>query len=220
MNKEWEATVAPDGAGRRPAKQQERSLLTRGALLDATAREIDRHGHGSIAMHRIAREAGVTTGALTFHFPTKRQLLAELRELGLARIDERVSEVVKLPVAPLRGAHLLLLTLLELLHRDVVARAAVRLSGKILGGGDWSDSWLRPVRQMFRSAGEEGKLRAGVAPEAVTEMILRLAAGTEVCARGSDPKPEVAGVHFAQLCDMLLYGISAIRPPEADHTPH
>lgn len=211
--------MAPDGAGRRPAKQQERSLLTRGALLDATAREIDRHGHGSIAMHRIAREAGVTTGALTFHFPTKRQLLAALEELGIARIEERVNEVTKLPVAPLRRAHLLLLALLELLHSDVVARAAVRLSGEVPGAGDWSDSWLRPVRQMFRSAGEEGRLRAGVTPEAVTEMALRLAAGTEVRARGSDSNPEAAGVHFAQFCDMLLYGVSAARPPETDPTP-
>ncbi|MEE1928905.1 TetR/AcrR family transcriptional regulator [Streptomyces sp. TRM 70351] len=211
--------MAPDGAGRRPAKQQERSLLTRGALLDATARKIDRHGHGSIAMHRIAREAGVTTGALTFHFPTKGQLFAELKELGLARIEERVSEVVELPAPPLRRAHLLLLALLELLHRDVVARAAVRLSGELPGDGDWSDSWLQAVRQLLRSAGEDGKLRAGVTPEAVTEMALRLAAGTEVRARDSDPKSEVAGVHFAQFCDLLLYGISAIRPPEADHTP-
>ncbi|WNF29324.1 helix-turn-helix domain-containing protein [Streptomyces sp. C11-1] len=211
--------MAPDGTGRRPAKQQERSLLTRGALLDATAREIDRHGYGSMVMHRIAREAGVTTGALTFHFPTKGQLLAELGELGLARVEERVSEVAELPVTPLRRAHLLLLALLELLHRDVVARAAVRLSSEIPGADDWSDSWLRPVREMFRSAGEEGQLRAGVTPEAVTEMALRLAAGTEVHARGDGAGPEdaeAARVRFTQFCDLLLYGISAIRPPEPD----
>ncbi|MEU0161495.1 TetR family transcriptional regulator [Streptomyces sp. NPDC006261] len=222
MNEKREVTVTSDGAGRRPAKQQERSLLTRGTLLDATAREIDRHGHGSIAMHRIAREAGVTTGALTFHFPTKGQLLTELKELGLARIEERVNEAVELPAAPLRRARLLLLALLELLHRDVVVRAAVRLSEELPGGGDWSDSWLRPVQEMFRSAGEEGKLRAGVTPEAVTEMALRLAAGTEVRARGGDPEPDVAeagGEHFTQFCDLLLYGISAVRPPEADRAP-
>lgn len=211
--------MAPDGAGTRPAKQQERSLLTRGALLDAAARMIDRHGHSSIAMHRIAREAGVTTGALTFHFPTKMQLLAELEKLGLARIEERVSELTELPAAPLRRAHLLLLAVLELLHRDVVARAAVRLSGEAPEGGDRADTWLGPVRQLLRSAGEEGKLRAGVTPEAATELALRLAAGTEVLARGSDPKDAVAGVHLTQFCDMLLYGISALRPPETDHTP-
>ncbi|MFD3972198.1 TetR family transcriptional regulator [Streptomyces cyaneofuscatus] len=222
MDEKQEVTVTSDGSGRRPAKQQERSLLTRGTLLDTTAREIDRHGHGSIAMHRIAREAGLTTGALTFHFPTKGQLLTELKELGLARIEERVSEAVALPAAPLRRAHLLLLALLELLHRDVVVRAAVRLSGELPEGGDWSDSWLPPVRQMLRSAGEEGRLRAGVTPEAVTEMALRLATGTEVRARGSDPEPdgaEAGGEHVAHFCDLFLYGISAVRPPETDRTP-
>lgn len=210
--------MAPHGEGRRPAKQQERSLLTRGALLDAAAREIDKYGYGGMAMHRIANEVGVTTGALTFHFPTKDRLLAELMEVGFARIQERVGEVAQHPAAPLHRARSLLLALLELLHRDVLARAAVRLSGEVPEAGDWSESWFQQAREMFRSAGERGQLREGVTPEAVTDMALRLITGTEVCARGNDARSEgseVARALFAHLCDLLLYGISAIRPPGA-----
>ncbi|MFD0431905.1 TetR/AcrR family transcriptional regulator [Streptomyces zhihengii] len=77
-------------------------MLTRSALLDAAAREVDAHGYGSVAMRHVARAADVTTGALTFHFPTKSDLFAEVAELGLTRMRERADEVARLPVAPLR----------------------------------------------------------------------------------------------------------------------
>ncbi|GAA4684919.1 hypothetical protein GCM10023347_45150 [Streptomyces chumphonensis] len=192
-------------------------MLTRDALLDAAAREIDAHGHASAAMHHIAKAADVTTGALTFHFPTKGRLFAELTELGLSRIRERADEVAQLPVPPLRKACLLVLALQELLQGDVVTRAAVRLSGELPGAANWSDTWLPLVREMLEGANESGQLRKGVTPDAVTEMTLYLATGTEVRARGNASTAEgteTTRARFTELCDLLLYGASALRPPE------
>ncbi|MET9107246.1 TetR family transcriptional regulator [Streptomyces zhihengii] len=212
-------------------------MLTRSALLDAAAREVDAHGYGSVAMRHVARAADVTTGALTFHFPTKSDLFAEVAELGLTRMRERADEVARLPVAPLRRISLLVLALLELLHDDVVARAAVRLSRELPGTGDWSDSWLPAGREMLRRADEAGQLREGVTPDAVAEMTLHLVAGTEMCAHGGAPASDggdgdggpgggaaepgggAGGARFAALCDLLLYGASALRPPDPAPDP-
>lgn len=199
-------------------------MLTRSALLDAAAREVDAHGYGSVTMHHIAKAAEVTTGALTFHFPTKSDLFTAVAELGLTRMRERAGEVARLPVAPLRRISLLVLALLELLHHDVVARAAVRLSRELPGAGNWSDSWLPLGREMLRKADETGQLREGVTPDSVAEMTLHLVAGTEICARGGAPAAGGSGgegdgegrgdgARFAALCDLLLYGVSAVRPP-------
>jgi AcrR family transcriptional regulator len=208
--------LAPDPEGKRGARRQKRSLLTRDALLDAAAREVDTHGYGAVAMHHIARAADVTTGALTFHFPTKGRLFAELTELGLARIRERAERVVRLPASPLRRLSLLVLALLELLHRDVVARAAVRLARELPEATDASEAYLPLSREMLRGAEETGQLREGVTPDAVTELIQYLVAGAEVCARGNTSAPEgadTARAHFTALGDLLLYGVSAVRPP-------
>lgn len=209
--------MAPDTGGGRAARQQERSLLTRGALLDAAAREIDARGYGAVAMHHIAKAADVTTGALTFHFPTKDRLFTELTELGLSRIREQAGETARLPAPPLRKASLLIVSMLELLHRDVVARAAVRLSTEVPGAANWSESWLPLEREMLRSADESGQLREGVTPDSVTETALYLVTGTEVCARGTTSAPEAAETtraRFTALCDLFLHGVSAVRPPE------
>lgn len=191
--------------------------MTRHALLRAAAREIGEHGCSGAAMHRIARAADVSMGALTFHFPTKDRLVAELTELGLSRIRESVQEVTELPAAPLRRARLLLFALIELLHRDVVVRAAARISEELPGADDWAESWLPPAREMFQRAWEDGQLRDGVTPDLVSEMALYVVAGAQARARrgkGGPQDREAVGAQFTQMCDLLLYGVSAIRPPE------
>ncbi|WP_078606712.1 TetR/AcrR family transcriptional regulator [Streptomyces flavidovirens] len=195
--------------------QQQRSVLTRRALLDAAAREIGEHGPSGAAMHRIAWAAEVSMGALTFHFPTKDRLVAELVELGLARIAEKVREVTEPPASPLRRARMLLFTLMELLHRDAVVRAAARLTEELPGVDGWARSWLPVAREMFQHAEESGQLRSGVTPEAVTEMALYIVSGAEVRARSHELHGEdmaAARARFTQVCDLLLYGVSAVQP--------
>ncbi|MGV9266406.1 TetR family transcriptional regulator [Kitasatospora sp. NPDC003701] len=59
--------------------KQERAQHTRRALLRAAAGEFDRHGYAGTSLSRVSRAAGVTMGALTFHFPTKASLADAVR---------------------------------------------------------------------------------------------------------------------------------------------
>jgi len=50
---------------------------TRGRLIDAAARTFERRGYEGATVAEIAREAGVTTGAIYAHWPTKAELLVD-----------------------------------------------------------------------------------------------------------------------------------------------
>jgi AcrR family transcriptional regulator len=60
--------------------QAQRSARTRGALLEAAARGLSRHGYGNLVLEQVAREAGYTRGALYHQFKDKDELVLAVLE--------------------------------------------------------------------------------------------------------------------------------------------
>ncbi|MEU8896723.1 TetR/AcrR family transcriptional regulator [Nocardia sp. NPDC048505] len=58
----------------------------RGALMDACLRLIDTEGIAAVSLRRVAREAGVSTGAPYHHFADRAALLAALSANGFERL--------------------------------------------------------------------------------------------------------------------------------------
>jgi AcrR family transcriptional regulator len=75
-------------AGHGPRSRRNNPVAMRGRVLDAAAELFQAQGYHATAMHEIAREAGVTGGAMHHHFATK-------KALGLAVIEERVADAVR-----------------------------------------------------------------------------------------------------------------------------
>src|SRR5271165_4721089 len=71
--------TARGSAGARPT-QADRSAKTRGALLEAAARGLSRHGYANLILERVASDAGYTRGAIYHQFEDK-------QDLALAVID-------------------------------------------------------------------------------------------------------------------------------------
>ena len=97
---------------------QARSVVTRTALLDAALESLCAHGYAAVTTSDIAERAGVSRGALLYHFPTKAELLTaavghllELRlrefretlETGALRMD-RLDEAVDVAVGDVSGS--------------------------------------------------------------------------------------------------------------------
>lgn len=61
---------------------------TRSRILDAAALLFHRKGYSDTSMQDIMQAASVTSGALHYHYPTK-------KELGLAVVRERIGEIVE-----------------------------------------------------------------------------------------------------------------------------
>ncbi|MFD8655358.1 TetR family transcriptional regulator, partial [Streptomyces mirabilis] len=54
--------------------RQERAVRTRRLILDAAASVFDERGYEAATIGEVLARAGVTKGALYFHFPSKRAL--------------------------------------------------------------------------------------------------------------------------------------------------
>jgi DNA-binding transcriptional regulator YbjK len=72
------------------AKQAPAPRATREQILRATLRVIGEHGVEAVSNRRIAKEAGVALGSLTYHFPSQNALL---RESLLLYVHEEVKRL-------------------------------------------------------------------------------------------------------------------------------
>jgi TetR/AcrR family transcriptional regulator, fatty acid biosynthesis regulator len=78
-----------------PHKEEEKAK-TRAALLEATLELAASHGFASLGLREVAREAGIAPTSFYRHF-------ADMRELGLALIEEHVKPVLARLAARAQG---------------------------------------------------------------------------------------------------------------------
>lgn len=104
------STDAEDRAATRIDRAATKGDRTRRRLLDAAAAELARNGLAGASIGAIAAAAGLRTGSVYFHFPSKDQLIAEVLEVGLretlAHLDTALATVPErgAPAARLRAA--------------------------------------------------------------------------------------------------------------------
>ncbi|MGY0463019.1 TetR family transcriptional regulator [Kitasatospora sp. cg17-2] len=172
--------------------RQERARQTRRALLHAAATEFDLHGYEGTSLARISRTAGVTLGALTFHFPSKAALADAVRSEGAALTGAAVPEADGggRRVEPGVGGLIELLT--RLLDEEPSVRAAARLSWEQPeSAGNWHEVWgpeLRDRLAVERSVGPAGLAPAPVLDEVDLETLAHcLVAGSAALRRGIVP---------------------------------
>lgn len=67
--------------------QAERNAETRRKIIEATVACIDALGFANITMQKVARQAGVTVGAVQHHFASKSELLASVLEDGFRNVS-------------------------------------------------------------------------------------------------------------------------------------
>jgi AcrR family transcriptional regulator len=91
----------------RISRQLLRRQETRRRLMDAAMQVWARHGYEACAVEAVAREAGLSKGAVYFHFRSKEDLLLEVVELQLWRDQQRVLELATAE-GPLGGLRRLL----------------------------------------------------------------------------------------------------------------
>ncbi|MGA4846472.1 TetR family transcriptional regulator [Streptomyces sp. G5(2025)] len=194
-------------------------MRTRHALLVAAAEQIDRHGYDGTSLVRVCRAAGISMGALTFHFPAKDKLADALQEQGRSATEAVVNQALAIPASPLRRARALVLAVARLLQTHTEVRAAARLARERLDtDADWAGSWLPPLRDLLEQAHAEGQLRTTADPETVTVTAAYLIAGVDSHVRQRAHAPDTGAPHLdaagqlARVWDLLLYG-AATAPP-------
>ncbi|MFI9345032.1 ScbR family autoregulator-binding transcription factor [Streptomyces sp. NPDC052773] len=159
--------------------KQERAIRTRNALINAAAELFDRDGFEVASLATISAKAGVSSGALHFHFANKAALLdavvaaAGERLLWITRPRDALSLQVLID-----ASHLLV----QGLAQDVVLRAGFALSSRPERTGATPDlrrEWQRWVEDTVERAGREGALMPGVATRDLSTAVVAVAAGLE-----------------------------------------
>ncbi|MEU3050584.1 TetR family transcriptional regulator [Streptomyces sp. NPDC006984] len=119
---------------------------TRQRIIEAVLRIIGRDGVAGVTNRRIAREAGVSLGSVTYHFETQHELL---RESLLHFVREETRRFTELAEAH-RGAC------------DLDVAGAAALAGQVAGDIGFDSEHIAPF-ELYVEAGRDARLREAAA---------------------------------------------------------
>ncbi|MFK0023907.1 ScbR family autoregulator-binding transcription factor [Streptomyces sp. NPDC090798] len=163
--------------------RQVRAVRTRRALVWAAAEVFAEDGYALASLPVISRRAGVSTGALHFHFPSKDLLAREVEAVATVSVQRLVVREGAGAGAGGGGGLQLLVDvsgdLVAALAVDPVLRAGFELGGdpsrkSAEGPGRWWSEW---VHALLREAQGAGELARGVSPEAAAVAVVASVAG-------------------------------------------
>ncbi|WP_226961913.1 MULTISPECIES: TetR/AcrR family transcriptional regulator [Streptomyces] len=186
--------------------RQERAEQTRHRLIDAAAIEFAAHGYAGTSLHGIVRAAGLTMGALTFHFPSKSALAEAVCEAGAAATREVVSGA-----ATARGVDGVLgqaLALAEAFATTPRMHAAARLAREGLSRVDWYASWVPELRTGLERVWREERVESELTPGMVTALLAYVLVAVEATAETGD---DLAAAVGGSGRDVLPQAIKALR---------
>lgn len=189
--------------------KQVRAVRTRRLILEAAADEFDRHGYAGTPLTCVTKAAGISMGALTFHFPTKPDLADAVQSSGIELTRHIAGRLTELPASPLAKARSLALSIARLLEDCTTVRATARLARERSNDNAWTNAWLTCMTELLSRAHENGQLRSEVTPEAFAESVQFLVTGIEEYVRCAAPGPDSGATavrRAAQAWDLLLCG--------------
>ncbi|MFH8681852.1 ScbR family autoregulator-binding transcription factor [Streptomyces lydicus] len=158
--------------------QQDRAIRTRRVILEAAASVFDEQGYDRATIAEVLERAGVTKGALYFHFASKEQL-------ALAVLEEQVVDIavepqkIKLQEFVDAGQ-----VLAYRLRRDPIQRGAARLA--VEQGSNHLDrkqsmiSWTRFVEGLLNEARERGEILESIVVRDTAELFVGAFAGLQM----------------------------------------
>lgn len=200
-----------------PRPTQERAVRTRELILLAAAEEFDKKGYAGAAITKILERAGVTAGALYFHFKSKEDLALEV-------MNGQPQAVV--PHLASRGLQRLVdLTLIwsRQLREDVLLRAGVRLAVEQGGFGVQNlsayQNWQNIMTDCLQNAEENGELRPGVDPDRTATFVVGACTGMQLYSELRTGREDLTE-QVVQMWELLLPGLAVpSRFDEIDLNP-
>ncbi|MFF3352309.1 ScbR family autoregulator-binding transcription factor [Streptomyces sp. NPDC002917] len=158
--------------------QQARAIQTRRSILVAAAAVFDERGYSRATISEILARAGVTKGALYFHFNSKEELALGVMDLQL--------DVVPLPPQLTKLQDLVDqgMLLAHRLRHEPLVRASVGLAMdqavEGLDRGTPFRTWIDRLEQLLSAAKNQGELLPHVQPGETAELLAGAFSGVQV----------------------------------------
>lgn len=186
--------------------RQERAEITRQAILDGAASAFDRSGFDGTSLSDVVRHAGVTKGALYFHFQSKEALARTL-------IEEQFQVSEDVPAIENPG----LQTVIDLSHQmafglrtNVRIRAGIRL---VVEFGSFTrpdpapyNTWIDTCHSCLTPAQERGDLLPSLNPYDVSTFLVGAFTGVQITSHVRTGREDLHA-RVVDLWNLLLPGI-------------
>ncbi len=157
--------------------EQQRAIRTRKTILSAAAKIFEEQGYQAATISQILTEAGVTKGALYFHFESKEDLAQGVLNEQDPRITvpSRPSKVQEVADVMMLHAHRL--------QTDPMVRAAVRLVmdplARDLDRGGAFLVWVQVGRDLLAQAKAQSELLPHISPPETADVLVGGFAGIQ-----------------------------------------
>ncbi|GAA2047553.1 ScbR family autoregulator-binding transcription factor [Leifsonia soli] len=193
--------------------KQERAQVTRGTIVSGAAAVFGRRGYGLASIADIAAEAGVTKGALYFHFPSKDELARAVITEQHRRTMVAAAEVVEQGLPGLETVVRLSAVLAHQLLTDPVVQAGIRLTTDVSMFDppvtEPYEDWLRTTEALFRQAAEEGDLRPDLDPGMLASVVVPAYTGVQLVSETVARRADL----LERLRDLWTVLLPGIVPP-------
>ncbi len=168
--------------------KQARAVRTRRAVLEAAAHVIGSRGYQAATMAEIIQRAGVTKGAVYFHFTSKgalaRAVITEQADPFLPQVsDSRLQDAIDF-------THRVALAL----RSDPLLQAGTRIAVETT----FSDeplvpyqAWTDIISTMFSEARDKGELLPGVVPDRAAEFFVAAYMGVQLFSRAATNRADL-----------------------------
>ena len=163
---------------------QDRAKATREAILAGAASIFEELGYGRASLSQVAVRAGVTKGALYFHFPSKEELARAVIAEQHAFITADNTAVLERGLPPLESMILICRRFAGNLLAEPIVRAGIRLTLEASSFDQdvrqpYSD-WVALMSGLASQAQRRGQLRDGLDPAGFGQFIVSSLTGVQI----------------------------------------
>jgi AcrR family transcriptional regulator len=164
--------------------QQERAARTRRSLIQAAAEVFAQEGFVAASLATISRRAGVSNGALHFHFTNKETLAAAVEAEAAATVRRITASARARQGSPLQTVVDATHELMGSLAYDAVVRGGFELASDHArpAHAPMRAEWHRWVEESLRRAEHTGALLEGVSGQDAARVIVAATTGFEALA--------------------------------------
>lgn len=165
--------IVAEGCGRPP--KQARSRDKRERILDSAAEVFNQVGYAGSSLNLIAETAGVSKGAVQFHFSTKEEVAQAVVNEEHAVVMQLASEVSSTGAVAIEQTVMLSHMMAEQLIVNPIVRGGIRLTIEM----SFTDSspvepfrdWVLLCESLLRRAKEDGDIAQSVDPVALANHV-------------------------------------------------
>ncbi|MFK4731277.1 ScbR family autoregulator-binding transcription factor [Agromyces mediolanus] len=164
--------------------QQERARLTRAKIMLGAAEVIRTAGYANATLNDIGAAAGVTKGALYFHFDSKEEIARALIEEQHRVTREAAAEILQLELSPVEHMLRLCMDLAVRLTVDPIVRAGIRLTTDSSTFDtpllDPYRDWMATFEELARRAEAAGETNGRISPEVFARTLIPAYTGVQL----------------------------------------